>query len=67
MVQSREVDFTRLSSTDYYDFVATYGGHGVTTSSAFRAFADIQELRWVAFVLGKAATRSTAPHREPAG
>ncbi|WP_438388703.1 phosphotransferase family protein [Actinopolyspora saharensis] len=49
------VDFARLNHTDYHDFVAAYGGRDVTTSSAFRVFADIQELRWVVFVLGKAA------------
>ncbi len=54
------VDFARLSSTDYRDFVAAYGGHDVTTSSAFRVFADIQELRWVVFVLGKAADSAQA-------
>lgn len=49
------MDFARLSSADYYDFVAAYGGHDVTSTSAFRVLADIQELRWVVFVLGKAA------------
>ncbi len=49
------MDFARLSSADYREFVAAYGGHDVTTTSAFRVLADIQELRWVIFVLGKAA------------
>ena len=53
-------DFARLTSSDYYDFVAAYGGHDVTTTSAFRDLADIQELRWVVFVLGKAASSSRA-------
>jgi aminoglycoside phosphotransferase (APT) family kinase protein len=53
-------DFARLSSTDYQDFVAAYGGHDVTTTPAFRVLADIQELRWVAFVLGKGATSAEA-------
>ncbi|WP_026197874.1 phosphotransferase family protein [Sciscionella marina] len=53
-------DFARLTSSDYHDFVAAYGGHDVTTTSAFRDLADIQELRWVVFVLGKAASSSRA-------
>lgn len=54
------VDFARLTSSDYHDFVASYGGHDVTTTRAFRVFADIQELRWVVFVLGKGANSSRA-------
>src|SRR5699024_1731891 len=48
-------DFARLTSTDYHDFVAAYGDHDVTATPGFRVLADIQELRWVVFVLGKAA------------
>ena len=54
------IDFGRLSSADYRDFVGAYGGHDVTTTSAFRVLADIQELRWVIFVLGKAAHSADA-------
>lgn len=54
------IDFGRLSSADYRDFIAAYGGHDVTTTSAFRVLADIQELRWVIFVLGKAAHSADA-------
>lgn len=54
------VDFARLSSADYHDFVAAYGGRDVTTTSPFRVLADIQELRWVVFVLGKAASSADA-------
>ncbi|WP_343063714.1 aminoglycoside phosphotransferase family protein [Haloechinothrix aidingensis] len=55
-------DFARLSSADYEDFVTAYGGHDVTATAAFRVLADIQQLRWVIFVLGKAATSSQAAH-----
>lgn len=53
-------DFARLTSTEYRDFVAAYGGHDVTTTSTFRVFADIQELRWVAFLIGKADNSAQA-------
>lgn len=53
------VDFARLTTTDYQDFVSAYGGHDVATTHEFRIMADIQELRWVCFVLGKAASN---PH-----
>lgn len=53
-------DFARLSSTDYDEFVAAYGAHDVTTTPAFRVLADIQELRWVVFVLSKAASSPQA-------
>lgn len=50
------VDFARLTTADYQDFVIAYGGHDVATTCGFRTMADIQELRWVCFALGKAAT-----------
>ncbi len=53
-------DFARLTSTDHHDFVAAYGGHDVTTTPGFRVLADIQELRWVVFVLDKATTSAHA-------
>src|SRR5699024_6229203 len=53
-------DFARLTSTDYHDFVAAYGDHDVTATPGFRVLADIQELRWVVFVLGKAANSAHA-------
>ncbi|WP_344969474.1 phosphotransferase enzyme family protein [Salinactinospora qingdaonensis] len=56
------VDFARLSAGDYRDFVAAYGGYDVTARPAFRVLADIQELRWVCFVLGKAAASDSAAH-----
>ncbi|MET7996800.1 phosphotransferase [Amycolatopsis sp. NPDC005232] len=59
-------DFTRVSATAYRSFVEAYGGYDVTAAPAFRTMADIQELRWVAFVLGKtreAAAIAEARHR----
>lgn len=55
-------DFARLTSRDYHEFVAAYGGYDVTATPGFRVFADIQQLRWVVFVLGKAATSDRAAH-----
>ncbi|WP_225997706.1 phosphotransferase family protein [Myceligenerans pegani] len=49
-------DFARLSDADYDAFVSAYGGHDVTRTPWFRTMADIQELRWTAFVAQKAAT-----------
>ncbi|SDU67274.1 phosphotransferase [Amycolatopsis keratiniphila] len=48
-------DFERISPETYCEFVASYGGYDLTTSSDFRTFADIQVLRWLAFALSKAA------------
>lgn len=45
------MDFARLSDSDYHSFVAAYGGHDLTTTSGFRIYADIQELRWVSFAI----------------
>jgi len=53
-------DFARLTDEDYRSFVDAYGGYDVTTTSTYRTLADIQELRWVSFVLGKSATSSDA-------
>ena len=53
-------DFARLSANDYQSFVDAYGGHDVTGATAFRLLADIQELRWLTFVLSKATTRTGA-------
>ncbi|GAA1233065.1 aminoglycoside phosphotransferase family protein [Prauserella halophila] len=53
-------DFARVSRADYEEFVTAYGGHDVTTTAAFRVLADSQELRWVAFVLGKAVASAQA-------
>lgn len=46
-------DFARLDEPDYHAFVAAYGGHDVSSTPAFRVLADIQELRWVCFVISK--------------
>lgn len=54
------VDFARLPHNEYRDFVAAYGGHDVTRAPYFRVFADIQELRWVSFVLAKASISNHA-------
>lgn len=53
-------DFARLSTSDYRAFVEAYGGRDVTATAKFRMFADVQELRWVCFVLGKAARDDAA-------
>jgi aminoglycoside phosphotransferase len=53
-------DFARLTDEDYRSFVDAYGGYDVTKTSTYRTLADIQELRWVSFVLGKSATSGEA-------
>src|SRR5699024_2049482 len=53
-------DFARLTADEYHAFIDSYGGHDVTTTPKFRLMADIQELRWVCFALGKAADSPTA-------
>ncbi|GAB3484797.1 phosphotransferase family protein [Amycolatopsis cihanbeyliensis] len=53
-------DFARLGAADYRSFVAAYGGHDVTVVPGYRTMADIQELRWVCFVLSKAHTSDRA-------
>lgn len=59
-------DFARLSGGEYEEFVATYG-FDVTTSPAYRTLADVQELRWTSYILGKAkpgsAEETEAAHR----
>ncbi|MFI5623968.1 phosphotransferase family protein [Nocardioides sp. NPDC051685] len=49
-------DFARISNDDYTAFVTAYGGHDVREARWFRTLADLQELRWTAFVADKAAT-----------
>lgn len=60
------VDFDRLTSAEYAEFVAGYG-HDVTTSPDFGLLASIQELRWACFALRVAETeprhRAEALHR----
>lgn len=60
-------DFARLSDSDYRSFVAAYGGHDLTTTSCFRIYADIQELRWVSFAISLSehnqSARREAVHR----
>lgn len=53
-------DFARLDEEDYRSFVRAYGGHDVTTTPGFRVLAEIQELRWVCFVISKADTSHDA-------
>lgn len=55
-------DFARLTIDDYWAFVDAYGGNDVTAASDFRLLADIQELRWVCFVLAKATRTPAAVH-----
>lgn len=55
-------DFARLSHTDYESFVNAYGGHNVTMSPGYRTLADLQELRWLSFVLSKAPDNPAAEH-----
>jgi aminoglycoside phosphotransferase len=56
------VDFARLTADDYESFVRSYG-HDVTGEPEFRLLANIQEMRWVGFVLSKAGD-SPAASRE---
>ncbi|MCP2166575.1 Phosphotransferase enzyme family protein [Goodfellowiella coeruleoviolacea] len=53
-------DFARLARADYEAFVAAYGGYDMTTWSGYRTLATIRELRWTAFVLGKANVNQKA-------
>ena len=48
-------DFARISSYDYTAFVSDYGGYDVRDAHWFRTLADLQELRWTAFVADKSA------------
>jgi aminoglycoside phosphotransferase (APT) family kinase protein len=56
-------DFARLTADEYQSFVTAYSGYDVTSSSAYRVLADIQELRWVCFVLSKSESSSNAACR----
>lgn len=53
-------DFARIDSDDYTAFVTAYGGHDVREAPWFRTLADLQELRWTAFVADKAAHNTDA-------
>jgi hypothetical protein len=53
-------DFARLTDADYQAFVDAYGGYDMTAWSGYRTLATIRELRWTAFVLGKAKTSTEA-------
>ncbi|MGW5054788.1 phosphotransferase enzyme family protein [Actinokineospora sp. NPDC004072] len=48
-------DFARIADSDYQAFVDAYGGYDLTAWPGYRTLATIRELRWTAFVLGKAA------------
>jgi hypothetical protein len=52
-------DFARLTAADYQSFVEAYG-QDVTIEPEFRVLANVQELRWVCFVLSKSGTNPTA-------
>jgi len=45
-------DFARLSEMEYAGFVSSYG-FDVTSIDGYRTLAEIQELRWLSFILGK--------------
>lgn len=47
-------DFARITPAAYQSFVDAYGGYDMTAWTGYRALAAIRELRWTAFVLGKA-------------
>lgn len=53
-------DFGRISGDDYQAFVTAYGGYDVRDAPWFRTLADLQELRWTAYVADKAATNPDA-------
>ena len=53
-------DFSRVDNDDYSAFVTAYGGYDVRNAPWFRALADLQELRWTAFVAVKAAQNADA-------
>ncbi|MFC4005566.1 phosphotransferase enzyme family protein [Prauserella oleivorans] len=53
-------DFARITDSDYQAFVDAYGGYDMTAGPGYRTLATIRELRWTAFVLGKAATSPEA-------
>ncbi|MET8428459.1 aminoglycoside phosphotransferase family protein [Nocardia sp. NPDC004860] len=53
-------DFRRITAGQYQSFVDAYGGYDVTLWPGYRVLADIQELRWVGFALGRSDTRQAA-------
>lgn len=53
-------DFARIDCDDYTAFVTAYGGYDVREAPWFRTLADLQELRWTAFVADKAAHNADA-------
>lgn len=53
-------DFARINEQEYRSFVDAYGGYDVTTTPGFRVLADIQELRWTNFVIGKSESNEAA-------
>lgn len=53
-------DFARITDSDYQAFVDAYGGYDMTAWHGYRTLATIKELRWTAFVLGKAKTSTEA-------
>lgn len=53
-------DFARVPQVDYDAFVAAYGGYDMTAWPGYRTLATTRELRWTAFVLGKADTNAEA-------
>jgi aminoglycoside phosphotransferase (APT) family kinase protein len=57
-------DFKRITDSQYAEFVEAYG-LDVTAVRSFRNLADIQEVRWVTYLLGKRgdAEAKEAAHR----
>jgi hypothetical protein len=59
-------DFARIPKSEYAGFAAAYH-FDVTTSPAYRLLAEVQELRWTSYVIGKSkpgsAEESEAAHR----
>ncbi|MFI7676399.1 phosphotransferase enzyme family protein [Actinophytocola sp. NPDC049390] len=53
-------DFARITDLDYQAFVAAYGAYDMTAWPDYRTLATIRELRWTAFVLGKANSNPEA-------
>jgi len=53
-------DFERINAVEYREFVDSYGSN-ILDWPGYRCFASIQELRWVAFALGKADDTETLP------
>lgn len=66
-IAADRTDFRRIDPAEYRSFVDAYGGHDVTTWPGYRTMADILELRWVCFALGKGgrdkAATDEARHR----